>query len=334
MYSGTYANHQALYMALHRKAEEHGFDFARMGLAGFDDPSRLAVLVSADAHFSMKHAVRTLGLGENSLVEVRVDKNRRLDVTALRDVLPEPRDVIALVATAGTTSTGAVDPVASIADVCEERGIWLHVDGAYGLAYKLVPEWSRLFVGVERADSVSWDPHKQFGVPIPSSILFTRRAEDFGRMALHSSYFNRPDTWEPNPGIKSMPSTRPFTALPLVASIRHQGLCGVRERLRAPLEAVRRSSEYLKTLDDIEDGPNPDTGIICFRVAPKGLPKSELDQLQQSIYERVMAEGRRTISVTQLEGRTFLRLVAISPSVTFEAMKETLTAVRRIAAND
>jgi glutamate/tyrosine decarboxylase-like PLP-dependent enzyme len=199
------------------------------------------------------------------------------------------------------------------------------------LAYKLVPEWSHLFDGVERADSVSWDPHKQFGVPIPSSILFARRAEDFGRMALHSSYFNRPDTQEPNPGIKSLPSTRPFTALPLVASFRHQGLRGVRERLRAPLEAIRRLSEYLKTLDDIELYHDPDTGILCFRMVPEGLPESERDRLQKSIYERIMAGGRRTISVTQLDGRTVLRLVAISPAVTFETMKETLTEVRRMA---
>jgi glutamate/tyrosine decarboxylase-like PLP-dependent enzyme len=205
------------------------------------------------------------------------------------------------------------------------------VDGAYGLAYKLVPEWNHLFDGVERADSVSWDPHKQFGVPIPSSLLFARRAEDLRRMALFSSYFNRPDAREPNPGIKSMPSTRPLTALPLVTSIRHQGLRGVRERLRAPLEAVRHLSEYLKGEGDIELCHDPDTGILCFRIVPDGHPESELDRLQQHVYERIMAEGRRTISLTQMDGRTVLRLVAISPAVTFEAMKETVAEVRRIA---
>jgi L-2,4-diaminobutyrate decarboxylase len=252
-------------------------------------------------------------------------------VQALREALREPGDVVAVVATAGTTSTGAIDLVAAIAELCQEAGVWLHVDGAYGLAYKLVPEWSHLFDGVERADSVSWDPHKQFGVPIPSSILFARRAEDFGRMALFSSYFNRPDAQEPNPGIKSMPSTRPLTALALVTSIRHQGLRGVRERLRAPLEAVRRLSETLKDEDDIELCHEPDTGILCFRIVPRGRPDSELDGLQQYVYERIMAEGRRTISLTQMEGRSVLRLVAISPAVTFEAMRETIAEVRRIA---
>jgi L-2,4-diaminobutyrate decarboxylase len=320
-------------MALHRKAEEQGFDLAQEGLAGFEDPSRLVVVVAVDAHFSLRHAVRTLGLGEKSLRCLRVDGHRRLEIEALREVLVDPRDVVAVVATSGTTSTGAVDPIAAIADICEETGVWLHVDGAYGLAYKLVPEWSHLFDGVERADSVSWDPHKQFGVPIPSSILFARRAEDFGRLALFSSYFNRPDARAPNPGIKSMPSTRPLTALPLVTSIRHQGLRGVRERLRAPLEAVRRLSEYMKGEDDIELCQDPDTGILCFRIVPNGVPESELDGLQQVVYERIMAEGRRTISLTQMDGRTVLRLVAISPVVTFESMKETVAEVRRIATS-
>jgi glutamate/tyrosine decarboxylase-like PLP-dependent enzyme len=131
-----------------------------------------------------------------------------------------------------------------------------------------------------------------------------------------------------------MPSTRPLTALPLIASIRHQGLRVLRARLRAPLEAIRRLSGYLKGEDDIELCHEPDTGILCFRLVPDGRPESELDRLQQRVYGRIMAEGRRTISLTEVDGRTVLRLVAISPAVTFEAMKETLAEVRRIAADD
>ena len=171
-----------------------------------------------------------------------------------------------MVATAGTTSTGSVDPIAGVADISDEEGAWLHVDGAYGLAYMLVPEWRHLFDGVERADSVSWDPHKQFSVPIPSSILFVRQSEEFNRMALFSSYFNRPDAEEPNPGIKSIPTTRPMTALPLVTSIRHLGLNGVVERLRSPLEVIGELAEYLEREPDIDLCHNPDTGILCFRV--------------------------------------------------------------------
>ena len=194
MYSGTYANQEALYLALHRKAEQEGVDLAREGLQGLADPARLTVLTSCDTHFSVKHALRMLGLGERSLVTVPVDERRRMDMRRLAEMLDRlaaTRDVFCVVATAGTTSTGAVDPIQPVADLCAARGIWLHVDGAYGLAYALVPEWRPLFVGVDRADSVCWDPHKQLGIPIPNSVLFVRRREDFGRMALHSHYFNR-----------------------------------------------------------------------------------------------------------------------------------------------
>lgn len=334
MYCGTYANQQALYMALHRKAEQEGFDLAEYGVHGFADPDRLAVVASSDMHFSVKHAVRMLGLGEHTLVTVNVDENRRMDAGRLRNKLLElsgVRNVVCVVATAGTTSTGSVDLVGEIADVCAERRLWLHADGAYGLAYKLVPEWSRLFDGVERADSLSWDPHKQFGVPIPSSILFARRGEDLRRLAIFSSYFNRPDAVEPNPGVKSVPSTRPFTALPLVTSIRHQGLAGVGARLRKPLQVIREVYERLDEEPDMEPLHRPDTGILCFRVIPRNLSLDRLNSLQQHIYEAILRGGERSISIAELDGRTALRLVALSPTVAVEDVMETVVEARRIA---
>ncbi len=219
MYSGTYGNQQALYMALHRYAERQGFDLAQKGIAGFVAPERLAILVAEGAHFSLKQAVRMLGLGEDCLIQLPLDEQWRVDVDEMRAIVERIRpfrDIVCMVATSGTTSTGAVDPIAEMADLCVETGAWLHVDGAYGYAYKLVPEWTKLFAGDDQADSISWDPHKQLGAPIPNSILFVKQRTDFARMALHSHYFNRAEDSEPNPGLKSPPSTRPMSALPLV----------------------------------------------------------------------------------------------------------------------
>jgi L-2,4-diaminobutyrate decarboxylase len=334
MTCGTYANQQALYLALHRKAETLGFNYAQKGLSGFTDPTRLMVLASRDAHFSLRHAIRTLGLGEQSLVTLAVDGNRRIDVERMKetlDELQESREAFCVVATAGTTSTGSIDPIRPIAELCQQTGAWLHVDGAYGLAYSLVPEWKPLFSGVELADSVSWDPHKQLGVPIPNSLIFLRHREDFGRMALHSDYFNREGAAEPNPGLKSAPSTRPFSALSLVASLRHQGMTGVVRRLGAPLAAIRETADYLKDQADMELCLEPDTGILCFRIAPPSVPEEHRDHLQQYVHDRIMAEGTRTISLTRLDDRLVLRLVAISPAVTCEALRETISRVRSLA---
>ncbi len=333
MYSGTYANQEALYLALHWKAEKCGFDLTQKGLNGFDDPTQLRVLASCDAHFSLKHAVRILGLGEECLVPLDVDTNRRLDVQRMKETIEQMRqikNVFCVVATAGTTSTGSVDLVLPAAEICRDLDTWLHVDGAYGLAYSLIPELKNLFSGVEQADSVSWDPHKQFGVPIPSSILFVKRKEDFNRMAIYSEYFNRRDDPRPNPGLKSPPSTRPFAALSLVTSLRHLGMKSVIRRLETPIKAIRELAEELESETDIEIAHQPDTGILCFRLVPEGLPEEKLNQLQEHIYERIISSGERSLSITKLEEKTVLRLVAVSPSVTSQSMMETVSEARAL----
>lgn len=334
MYSGTYANQEALYLALHWKAEKHGFDFAQKGVCGFKDAGRLVVLTSCDAHFSVRHAVRMLGLGEQNLVTLAVDKKCRMDVKLMEKTLNELREtkeIFCVVATAGTTSAGSVDPILPISRICKNLDAWLHVDGAYGLAYSLVPEWRPLFSGIELADSVSWDPHKQLRVPIPNSVLFVRYQENFDRMAIHSDYYNPERDAGPNPGLKSPPSTRPLSALSLVTSLRYQGMAKVIKRLRAPLVAVKTVADNLKSIADIELCHRPDTGILCFRVTPEGFPEKQLNKLQQYIYDRIMAEGRRSISLTKIDNKTVLRLVAISPSVTSEALMETISDVRALA---
>jgi len=334
LYSGTYANQQALYMALHRRAEEEGFDFAAKGLRGFREPERLAVAVSEQAHFSVRHAVRMLGLGEKRLLRIPVDGRQRLDVAALRRTFSNRliRDnVLAVVATAGTTSTGAVDQAGPVIDACAGTRAWIHVDGAYGLAYALLPEYAPLFSGFERADSVSWDPHKQLGVPIPNSVLFAKRGADFKRMAIYGEYFNREEDPYPNPGLKSAPSTRPMSALALAASLRHQGMAGVRERLRAPLAAIKTFAEKLAGAPDVELCHAPDTGILCLRLVPKGIPPERLDSLQLHIFRRFQESGERSVAITRVGGRAALRFVAVSPAVTADALLESLNAARAAA---
>ncbi len=334
MYCGTYANQQALYLALHRQAEIEGFDLNQKGLQGFKDPSRLVVLTSEDAHLSLKHAVRMLGFGDQGLISLKVDKNRRIDIDKLREKLDElngKKDIFCVVATAGTTSSGSVDPIMQIAKICQDSESWLHVDGAYGFAYSLVPEWEHLYHGRELADSLSWDPHKQLGVPIPNSVLFLRRQEDFGRMTIFGDYFNPGGDPKPNPGLKSPPTTRPFSALSLLTSLRYQGKNKLIERLRAPLVAIKETAARIMGEPGVELMLSPDTGILCFRVIPEGFPKDKRNELQEYIFGKIMNEGRRTISKTMLGQDKVLRLVAISPSLTSGDLMGTVSYACSIA---
>ena len=208
---------------------------------------------------------------------------------------------------------------------------WFHVDAAYGLVYSLLPEREALFDGVARADSITWDPHKQMGVPIPSSLLFLQNGADFRRMAIFSDYFNRPGESKPNPGLKSPPSTRPLAALPLVASIRHLGLENLQQRLRAPLETVRQAVVYINRQPDLELMLQPDLGIFCLRLVPQGVPGEHLDALQKFLYDKMLAEARRSVSFTRIRDRVALRFLILTPGQTVAEIVKTLDYLRALA---
>ena len=346
-YCGTLANQQGVYMALHHFLAARGVDLSAQGLAGYaartgaDALTKLAVVTSADTHFSLRHAVRSVGLGERCLVSVPVDERRRMSAAQLDATLgrlrQQGREIVCVVGTTGTTSTGAVDPIGELASVCAEHGepeggVWLHVDGAYGLAYALVPEARPRFAGIERAHTLAWDPHKQMAVPIPNSMLFARDAKLFECMAVHSAYFNRADSPEPNPGLKSTPSTRPLSALPLLASILHQGLDGLEARLRAPLVTMQSLHAYLSEQDDMEPVHEPDTGVLSLRLRAAGASAAQLDALHSRIYSELLAKGERSISITRLDGRSALRLVSVSPQTDFDALMASIADIRRLAA--
>jgi aromatic-L-amino-acid decarboxylase len=218
-----------------------------------------------------------------------------------------------------------------MAEASQELGAWLHVDGAYGLAFYLIPEKKHHFSGLKLADSACWDPHKQFGVPIPNSILFAQRKEDFNRMAIFGEYFNREDDMEPNPGLKSPPSTRPLSALPLVATFRYQGMKNILERLSTPLNIIGSLAEELTKTADIEVCHQPEGGLLCIRVKPEGSSTENLDQIQRVVYERIKKEGKRSISMTRLAGRTVLRIVVLTPHVSLNDLLETIKVIRNIA---
>ncbi|MFT5193976.1 MAG: glutamate/tyrosine decarboxylase-like PLP-dependent enzyme [Candidatus Promineifilaceae bacterium] len=333
MYSGTYANQQALYMALHRYAERKNVDFVNGGLAAFPDPTKLVVLVTADAHFSLRHAVRMLGLGENNLIKIPVDEERRMNFEALAQTmtaLEGEKEVFCIVATSGTTSTGAIDPIRPIVELIAGTDVWFHIDGAYGYAYKLVPESTHLFDGDSEADSITWDPHKQMGAPIPNSILFLKDGADFERMSLYSGYFNREEDTEPNPGLKSPPTTRPMSVLPLVTVIKGKGLNAIVEELASPIRAMRETADWLKTQPDFEVCHTPDTGILCFRKLKVGATADELSRYQRSLYDAVMRSGERSISTTTLDGKTVLRFAVVKPETKFEHLRESVEAIRQI----
>ncbi len=334
MYSGTYANQQAIYMALHRKAEQLGINLVEDGLSEFSYHNPLAILVSEEAHLSVKQTIRMMGLGEKSIISVPVDQNHCMDINSLQNIvkrIKKTHTIFCILSTAGTTSSGSVDPIKPVYNICEDLDAWFHIDGAYGLSFSIIPEIQHIFDGKELADSICWDPHKQFGVPIPSSMLFVKNRYDFNRMAIFGNYFNRKDDPELNPGLKSPPTTRPFSALPLLTTILYQGWDKLIENLHSPIKAVQEVFKKITDQKDIEILHTPQLGILCFQIKPAGFPEDKLDDLQVFAYEKIKQGGIRSVSMTSLNKQKAIRLVAISPLVTSEAMLESIENIRELA---
>ncbi len=172
---GAEANHSAILTAL-----THAFpEFGRLGLRALDDPPLL--YISSEGHHSIHKAARLCGLGSLAVREIPVGPDFQMDVAALADRINRDRRAgfapFLVVATAGTTNAGIVDPIEPIADIAADQGLWLHLDAAWGGAVALVPELRPILAGLDRADSITFDAHKWLSVPMGAGIYFTRHPE-------------------------------------------------------------------------------------------------------------------------------------------------------------
>lgn len=285
------------------------------GLAGRSDLPRLRVYCSDQAHSSVDKAVITLGLGHENLVRLPSDDRFRLRLDALDTAIAEDRAAgyrpLAVVATLGTTSSTAVDPIAAIADRCAAHTLWLHVDAAYGGALALLPERRAEFAGVERADSLVLNPHKWLVTPMDCSVLWTRHPDVLRRaFSLTPEYLR---TAEQDSALSfsdySFQLGRRFRALKLWFVLRAFGLEGLRARLRAHCEMATALATQVANTAGWEVMAPTTMSVVCFRHRPPGLDgEAALERHNAAILELVNASGRVFLSHTKLGGRYVLRV--------------------------
>jgi aromatic-L-amino-acid decarboxylase len=244
---------------------------------------------------------------------------------------------VAVVATIGTTSSTAVDPVDEIADVAAEAGAWLHVDAAYAGPAAMLPELRPLFRGWERADSIVVNPHKWMFTPLDCSILFCRRPEELRRAFSRTPEYLR--TAEGEAGATNLMDYgialgRRFRALKLWMVLRAFGAEGMRARLRAH---VAIAAELAGWIDEEPDwaraAPHPFSTVV-FRWAPAGVEPEALDAANQRILERVNASGAAFLSHTRLGGRITLRLAIANLRSTRAHVRRAWQALRAAAAEE
>lgn len=293
---------------------------------------RLRILASADGHFSVQKAARMLGLGDAAVVPVAVDRSRRMAPTALAaalaDTVADGGVPMAVVATAGTTDFGAVDPLPEVAALARAYGAWLHVDAAYGGGLLVSPRRRAWLDGIELADSVAIDYHKTWFQPVSCSALLVRDGSTLGHVTWHADYLNPKDSAHPNQVDKSLQTTRRFEALKLWMTLRVMGADAIGAHLDTVIDLTDAVAAELTVMPDIEVAAAPQLSTIVFRHRPVGLDEEALARHNAAIRAELFDEGRALVAATRVDGRSYLKLTLLNPLATLDDVLGVVAMVR------
>lgn len=315
---GSMANLTALTAARDRMLDEDG---RASGVA----------YVSEQTHSSVAKGLKIIGFLDRQIRKVAVDADFRMNVGRLAEAIACDRAAgltpFAVVASAGTTNTGSIDPLGAIADLCAAKRLWMHVDGAYGASVLLSPTHRELLSGIERADSVSWDAHKWLFQTHGCGVVLLR-----DRQRLLDTFHTRPEYlrdaqtqddavnfWDFGPEL-----TRPARSLKLWLTLQTLGSRAVGEMIDHGFRLAEWAENELERLPDWRIVSPAQLAIVNFRFAPPGFSEEALDAMNSGISRRALAEGFAGVLTTQLSGRTALRICAIHPDATEADMRETI----------
>ena len=303
------------------------------------DLSRLRVLASADAHFSLAKSARLLGLGADAVIPIATDEHRRMCPRDLARTLADLRryglEPMTVVATAGTTDFGAIDPLRETADLAREHGAWLHVDAAYGGGLLTSRRHAALLDGIGLADSLTVDFHKTFFQPVASSVVLVRDAASLRHVEWHADYLNPAgaDPGErPNQVDKSLQTTRRFDALKLWCTLRELGPDRIGEWLDTVVDLATATGDVLAADADFELAARPALSTVVFRFVRDGAAPDVLDEANTAARAALFAGGEAVIAATTVGGRVHLKLTLLNPATTLDDIRPVLDRIRAIAA--
>src|SRR3990172_9421667 len=275
----------------------------------------LVFYVSEETHSSIERGLRFLGVPPESLRWLPTDDSFHLTPAVLREAIARDRarglSPAAVVATAGTIGSGAVDPLEELSEVCREMGIWLHVDGAYGALAAVAPSGAFLRAGLAGADSLSLDPHKWLFVPIDTSCLLVKDVASMrGFLRVIPEYLkvSASEQEVPQPMESTIELSRRFRALRLWMVFKAYGAKAIRDRIEEHLTLARKLASWIESDPEFELAAPVETSTVAFRYVPaKGLGPEELDRLNEAMLDRLNREPALFLSRNRLRGRFTLR---------------------------
>jgi L-2,4-diaminobutyrate decarboxylase len=315
---GTISNYMGLLLA--RDAwccSRLGWSVRRKGLP--PEARRFRVLCSEMAHFSVEKSAAQLGLGADAVVPVASDRDFRLcpdDLDRqLRQLAADGLIPLAVVATAGTTDFGSIDPLAEVAGLARAAGAWLHVDAAYGGALLLSPRHRRRLDGLELADSVTLDFHKLFWQPISAGAFLVRDEAVFETVRLHADYLNpegHEDLGIPDLVTRSVLTTRRFDALKLWFTLQTLGRRGLAALIDRTLELTAVAASAIRRWLRLELMHEPSLSCVVFRYWPLR-PNVDAGALNDALRRRLFDTGQAVIGHTRVRGESCLKLTLLNP---------------------
>jgi glutamate/tyrosine decarboxylase-like PLP-dependent enzyme len=280
----------------------------------------MVIYVSTETHVTVDRAAEISGLGRAGVRHIPTDAELRMDVDSLRSTIEADLDAgrrpIAVVATAGTTGTGSIDPLHEIADTCEEFDLWMHVDGAYGGAAALTQELAPLFAGIERANSIGFDPHKWLYTPIAGAIVLVRDFEMLHEaFGLHASYIvedSETTGWGSDMAYLTPNFTRPVSALEVWVSLLAHGWDAYERRIVHDVELTQYLEHLVREEPELELISPQRLSIASFRYRPPELgsdPSHDpyLNELNERIMFDLEFDGNVYPSNAVVQGRFAIR---------------------------
>ncbi len=291
------------------------------------DFDKAVVYVSSQTHHSISKALRIAGLGECIRCELPLDDHFRMQPESLESAIREDRKGGLLpwlvVASAGSTDTGAVDPLGDSAAIAHEHGLWLHADGAYGAMFALCAEGKRILGGIEQSDSLTLDPHKGLFMPCGLGAVLVRDGHDLLRAYHYDAAYMQDraalaSLSEVSPSELSPELTRPFRGLRLWLSLNLLGVAAFRAALEEKLLLARHFHDQIQRVSGFETGPAPALSVVVFRFVPR---TGEADEFNRRLLSAVQHDGRIFLTSTRLSGQVWLRLAVLCAATHLEQIE-------------
>jgi L-2,4-diaminobutyrate decarboxylase len=327
---GTLANLTALLTARACKAPEEVWSQGTK--------SRLAIMVSEQAHYCVDRAARIMGLGDEGILKVPTNERFQMKTECLESLLEEAKNkglhVFAVIGSACTTSTGSYDNLEAIADFAEKHQLWMHVDGAHGGVVALSEKYKYLLKGVHRADSVIVDFHKMLLIPSLTTGVFYKNTEDSYRtFAQKASYLfaTQDEDWF-NSGKRTFECTKPALVLRIYAVLRTYSESIFTDTVDILYDLGKTFAKMIHAHPNFELAVTPETNIVCFRYI--AAPETELNDLNRIIRQKMIEKGHFYLVSTILQGKIYLRVSLMNPLTDKKVLEELLECIVEQAINE